>query len=157
MNNQIKVKLTAYTKYVQPDLSDYVLDTPDDGKTYARKHKQWVDISDIRERTKVAITENSGLDLIYLPEQYTYILKVRKEDLLQTQLPSILEDDTVYYIASCSAEEYICGGTVFSDGHNEYVYESEYEDTLDGGTAVLEDVEIIYGLNSKGVCDESTN
>lgn len=160
MKNQIKVKLTAYTKYVQPNMSDYVVDAPNDNKIYARKHKEWVDITDINTRTSVGITENSGLDLIHIPTEHKYILNVRKQEILETELPSTLEDDMVYYVESCSAQTYIWGGTAWSRGNNDYVYAAEYEGSLSGGTALtLESIdEIIFGVNSKGVYDgNSTN
>lgn len=40
-NIKIKVKLTAYTKGIIPDISNLVVEAPADDKLYARKNKEW--------------------------------------------------------------------------------------------------------------------
>lgn len=37
---KLNVKLSAYSKGVIPDVSEYIKEAPEDGKLYARKDKQ---------------------------------------------------------------------------------------------------------------------
>ena len=58
---KLNVKLSAYSKGVIPNVSNYLTEAPEDGKLYARKDKQWesIDISEI-ESSSLIITKDGG-------------------------------------------------------------------------------------------------
>ena len=58
---KLNVKLSAYSKGVIPNISNYLTEAPEDGKLYARKDKQWesIDISEI-ESSSLIITKDGG-------------------------------------------------------------------------------------------------
>lgn len=155
MNINIKAKLKAYTKGIIPvnisqlnnDL-DFISDVEQDG-VFARKTGEWININDALVRTRILIPEDSGLNLEQ--DGYDYTLSVRKQDILQKDLPNVLENDTVYYVLDLTADEYINAGTAFSNGNNEYVIESDFNSLMNGGDASSQANIFIKPLNSQGV------
>ena len=140
MDIKIKTKLRAYSKGILPtkvsDLEndlDFIPDAPKDGQIYARKDGSWKDISDINLDTIIALANRSGLNLEYDAEERTYTLGIRKEELTNLELPVILQDDTTYYVLDLDPNTFIDGGTAYSSGNNEFVEESEYTISFDGG------------------------
>lgn len=150
----IKVKLRAYTRGIIPNSDLFLTDAPIDGRIYGREDGEWVDITEGMINTVVAVGENSGLDVTHDPISHTYTLNIRKEDIKQVDLPEELAYDTTYYVLDQTANTYLNGGTCFSDGNNDYITESEYYNRISGGAAELVTPLIIYGTNSRGVCNE---
>lgn len=162
MDIKIKAKLKAYTKGILPtkvsELENdehFISEAPIDGHLYGRKDGTWQNIDKAINKTAIEIPENSGLNLSYTDITSTYTISVRQKNITETELPSVLEDDTVYYVEDLEANVFIDGGTAFSSGNNDYVIVGEFGATLDGGVAstMAFDNEILP-LNSKGVYEE---
>ena len=74
---KLKIKLSAYTKGILPDTSDFVIDTPQDDKVYGRKNRQWVDLTHELDKTRLMTDENSGIKLEQ-PEIDTYKISLKQ-------------------------------------------------------------------------------
>lgn len=61
---KLNAKLSAYSKGVIPNVSNYLTEAPEDGKLYARKDKQWesIDISELEtaEDSNIIITKDGA-------------------------------------------------------------------------------------------------
>ena len=61
---KLNVKLSAYSKGVIPNISNYLTEAPEDGKLYARKDKQWesINISELEtaEDSNIIITKDGA-------------------------------------------------------------------------------------------------
>lgn len=141
----LKVKLSAYTKGIIPDYSNFVTEAPNDGKIYARKDKEWVDIKDEYQGYKVVVGENSGLDIKHI-DNATDELSIRQWVGLESELPSILESDKTYYtIDNTLPNYYLLGGTAYSEE------EESFEQIMQGGTAITRNFDItLQAMNSRG-------
>ena len=128
MEIRLKCKLKAYTRGIH---TKYAEEAPIDGSVYGRKDAKWEKIDDIVTRTELELAENSGLNLEHDELNHKYILGIRKEEL--NELPQELEPDTTYYIVDLEPNNYLDGGTAFSDGNNEYVIMSQFGEPTDGG------------------------
>lgn len=158
MDINIKAKLKAYSKGVIPvnisqlynDL-DFIPDAPNDSKIYARKDKAWINVDEELRRTTLSLDDNSGLNLDFNPDTLNYTLSVRKKDILKNQLPNTLEHDTVYYVMELTPNNYINGGTAFSNGDNDFVDISDFNSFMNGGAANTQANVFVYPTNSEGV------
>lgn len=160
MDIKIKAKLKAYTKGILPtkvsdllnDL-DFISDVKNDGNVYVRKFGEWIEANNALKNEIIRVAENSGLNLVYNPEDNSYTLSIRKEDLTQTEFELLnqLQSDTTYYVAEQTANTFDDGGTAFSDGNNEFVDYTEFTSQVNGGQAnSVANIEI-NPLNSEGV------
>lgn len=61
---KLNVKLSAYSKGVIPNVSNYLTEAPEDGKLYARKDKQWESIEipelETAEDSNIIITKDGA-------------------------------------------------------------------------------------------------
>ena len=147
---KLKVKLCAYTKGILPDNLIGEVNKEPEGHIYARKYGEWVDLGTTDIGQVIKLAENSGLNLIPTENPKEYELSIRQEIL--DNLPAILEDDTTYYIIENIPDLYINGGTVYSDGSNEFSEEVEYGQIISGGYASTTNFDLILlAINSKGV------
>lgn len=149
-NIKIKVKLTAYTKGIIPDTSNFIEDVPENSEgVYLRKHKEWVPLnSEVKDQFIIA-EEGSGLEIT--PIQGTKNSNIKIKQLLAEIIPEYIEDDTTYYIIENTPDIYINGGTAFSDGNNEFIDLSEYNILLEGGGATTYNYDLnALPLNAKG-------
>lgn len=158
MNIKIKAKLQAYTKGILPtkvselenDL-DFISDVTEQG-IYVRAKGEWIKADDALDKTKIQLLDNSGLNLIDPPEgSFTYQIGIRKWEGTQLELPTILQNDTTYYVQELTANQYIDGGTAWSNGNNEYVQFEEFNEEIYGGNARSVANIIMYPVNSEGV------
>lgn len=155
---KLNVRLSAYTKGALPDLSQYLTDAQGsidkDDKVYARKNGEWVDIKTLDSDEQFIIAQpGSGLDLIQDEvELNNYYISIRQKTGKLSDIQHF-EDDTTYYILDEQPEEYINGGTAFSDGNNDFIDSSEYQYNINGGQAhAIFELELLP-INSKGVYD----
>lgn len=145
----IQAKLRAYTKGIIPDVSDFITDAPKDGSVYARKDGQWVDIDEALNLTTVSTFEGSGLNVTAVGNDY--VISERKEDITQLDLPKVLQPDTTYFVMDLTANNYVDGGTAYSEGNNEFIERSEFNITMDGGSSSSHANLFMLPLDSKGV------
>ena len=145
MNIKFNVKLSAYTRGIIPDVSEFIKDAPADGKIYGRKDNNWVNIKDQILDQQIIVEKGSGLNLTQL-EGNKQALSIRQQIL--NKLPDIFEDDTTYYIVENTPDLYINGGTAYSDGENEYVDVIEYGQIILGGANFVLD---LLPTNNEGV------
>ena len=158
MDIKIKARLKAYTKGILPtkvsDLENdlhFIEDVNGDG-VYVRAEGQWIRADQALDKTIIELVDNSGLDLIEPPlGSNIYQLGIRKWEGTELELPNTLEDDKIYYVEDLTANNYINGGTAWSDGNNEYVSRSEFNNEIIGGNARSIANIILRPLNSKGV------
>lgn len=160
MDIKIKAKLNAYTKGIIPTkVSDlfndleFISDVKNDGNVYIRRYGEWVEANNALKNEVIRVAGNSGLNLVYNPEDNSYTLSIRKEDLTQTEFEQLtqLEPDTTYYVAEQTPNTFDDGGTAFSDGNNEFIDFNEFTDIVDGGDRNSIANIIMNPLNSEGV------
>ena len=100
---KLNVKLSAYSKGVMPNVSNYLTEAPEDGKLYARKDRQWesIEIPEIitDEESNVIITKDGATFNIQTKEYYgpesgvtewkegwTYF--ITEDEVPETEVPS---------------------------------------------------------------------
>lgn len=166
MKIDIKAKLKAYTRGILPTRvselindMDYIPDVKDD-RLYARTHGAWIQIDDLG-KTEIELLDNSGLNLEQLmpPNKCPiYKIGIRKQEILETELPETLAEDTTYYVVDLTPNQFVDGGTAFSNGNNEYVYTNEFSQEIDGGNATTTQFnQTLLPLNSNGIYYTSIN
>lgn len=143
MNNiKLKVKLSAYTKGIIPDVSKFIEDAPADNKIYGRENNTWTEL-DIPTQADTVVTEaGSGIDI----DKKDYIAKISVRQQTVEELPDDILDDMTYYVIEKDRPDiYLVGGTAYSSEENEYIEE------INGGTASTTNFNfIINPLTSKG-------
>lgn len=158
MDIKIKAKLQAYSKGILPtkisqldnDL-DFISDVQDEG-VYVRSKGEWINADSALDKTKIELLNNSGLNLVEpLEGDYTYKIGIRKWEGTQNELNFPLDNDTTYYIEDLTADDYINGGTSWSDGNNYCVTLNEFSNRVYGGKSNTQANIILKPLNSKGV------
>lgn len=167
MNINIKVKIRAYqkgefpTKVSQLENDEhFISEAPDDGLVYGRQNKEWVDLGSsvglttLTPKAPGTNYEGSGLSLELNGLDYT--IGVKKYEFLNEE-PIEIEDDTVYYVGMLTADNFVCGGTSWSDGGNEFEQVSEYNNIMEGGNSGDSPDVIIYPLDSQGVYNGEFN
>lgn len=158
MDIRIKAKLKAYTKGILPtkvsDLENdlhFIEDVNGDG-VYVRAEGQWIRADQALDKTIIELVDDSGLDLIQPPlGSNVYQLGIRKWEGTQLELPNTLENDKTYYVEELTANNYINGGTAFSNGNNDFVELNEFTKIVNGGTARSTANIILNPINSEGV------
>lgn len=149
MNIKLNINLSAYSKGVIPDVSDFIKDAPNDGKFYGRHNKEWASLEDFIVDQQVDVQEGSGLTIVKRQDGQPDLLSVRQQ--VVDTLPVELEDDTTYYVIDNTPDLYLNGGTAFSDGHNDLVESSEYTEEIEGGSSgVVVETVSLEPVNSKG-------
>lgn len=164
-NIKLNVKLSAYTKGAlptPPDLSNYLKDAEGsiehDGKVYARKNGDWVDIRTLdADNQYIIANKGSGIDLIEDDvKKDTYYISARQKEITEANFNNLtidsIEDDTTYYVINNSPEYYVNGGTAYSNGDNDYVDDSEYDFNISGGNSKQKDFSFnLLSIDAKGV------
>lgn len=144
-NIKLKVKLSAYSKGIIPDVSKFIEDAPVDNKVYGRKNNEWVDIkADVLDQ-QIIIEKGSGLNIKHI-EPNIDSLSVRQSVI--TNQKEIVDEDTTYYLIENTPDLYIVGGTAFLD-------EDGYNQKIIGGNAstTIFD-ETLLPINSEGKYNE---
>lgn len=148
---KLNCRLKAYTRGIY---SGYLTDAPKDDKLYARKNGQWEVVEQTTPVEHVKLAENGGLKF---NEQEELLIKQWAGDSEDFEY-IIVEDDTTYYIADNTPEVYVNGGTVFSEGNNDFIDNSEYSQVMNGGLANTNQFDLVLEpINSKGEKDDSKN
>lgn len=139
---KLNIKLSAYSKGVIPDVSNYLTEAPEDGKLYGRKDKQWEVIPN--QLTNILTDENSGIKIDY-NEDNTINISAKQFTGKEDEIAEF-QNDYTYYIVENTPDLYINGGTAYSDEEN------EFEDTVKGGNASTSSFELnTLPIDSKGV------
>lgn len=144
---KLNVKLSAYTKGIIPDVSEFIKDAPKDGNVYFRGDGEWIDaIKRLKQDlpgSELVLPENSGLIKTIINED-TYTLAIRQW-IGQAKDLNELEEDTTYYIYDNSPNFYLIAGTAYSDE------EELYDKTFYGGNAYTQKYKIeITPMTSEG-------
>ena len=144
-NIKLRVKLSAYSKGIIPDVSKFIEDAPVDDKVYGRKNNEWVDIkADVLDQ-QIIVEKGSGLNITHI-EPNIDSLSIRQAIIENEK--EIIDEDTTYYLIENTPDLYIVGGTAFLD-------EDRYNQEIIGGNAstTLFD-EVLLPINSEGKYNE---
>ena len=132
-NIKLKVKLSAYTKGAIPHkvselINDehFIPEAPNDGQIYARQNNEWRNIKDAQERQEVITHEKSGI-IINEVDLNTIDISLDKWEGNFSDLPDILNEGTIYFVAEDRVDLILIGGTAYSDGW----YDDEFDDETD--------------------------
>lgn len=153
-NLQLKVTLSAYTKGVIPDTSQFLTDAPDDGNIYGRQNNEWVEINQVAGDNLI-LSDNSGL--ILNREGNTVELSIDNQFLTEDEFKNLSQVDpnAIYYIKEDPIQLFINGDTAFTDGYFDQILQeqipSAYNEIINGGSASTINFDLIMiPLNSLG-------
>lgn len=126
-NIKLNVKLSAYAKGTIPikvsDLDndlDFIPDAPNDGNSYLRKDKDWVNSKDVITDQIIEVDEGSGLDLTKVRDE-TYKLSIKQKVI--NNISQVTQEDTIYYnTAEADAYSFL----TINDGRN-LIIDKEYK------------------------------
>lgn len=150
-NIKLNIKLSAYTKGIIPDFSNFIDEAPDDGEIYGRKDKEWVNIDENLQTQEIIVEQGSGLNLEHVEGEMDS-LSIRQEIIYPDELPNELAEDTTYYIIPNTPGLFITGGTSFSEIQKEFrqeVYGGNSTTNTEAQIAIM-----LIPINSKGIYEE---
>ena len=140
----LKVKLSAYTKGIIPDVSKFIEDAPNDGHIYARVDGKWICVLDVQP-DEIVLYNNAGLDLRKI-DKHTSAISVRQWVGKESELPEIEDNKTYYVIEKNRPNTIIVGGTAYTATEDE----PEYVQTIYGGNCRSSHTIECKPMNSKG-------